>query len=429
LLETAAAADKIDGVSVSPGRTRAMASTAEPGEPVDLFISYAHVDEPAREALEKHLSLLKARSLVRVWHDRRIAAGDDFSGAISEHLDTARIILLLVSADFLASDYCGLETRRALERQKAGDARVIPVIFRPCDWHHGPFGHLQAVPRDGKPVVDWPSQDQALRDVAAVLRKIIEQETRGLAGGKISSSWAWDDRDNRGPVAPRSRLERSRWLAPPVLVPLALLPLSLAGYLAWQNGHGRQAPAGPNGAGPTAQPYREDVTALRPEDFPDTTVPQRASEEFPLPKGHVDAECAQWAKEALAAPPDQVAQKFASMVFRNRSGRAVTVWRTVHTCYGRATGKTGETVMDFNRDPKGIPLQPGESVEDALMFPGYHFLEFKDPVQPGKAQPLLKDWILVQAGKTYDAILSSALFTGAGPTRGFEYHEVATGTR
>jgi len=415
-----------------------MSSTLAAAEPVDIFVSYSRQDEPSREALEKHLALLKARNLVRVWHDRRIVAGDDFTGEINEHLETSRIILLLVSSDFLDSDYCARETTRALERQKAGEARVIPVIFRSCDWHHAPFGRLQALPKDGKPVDEWSSRDQALRDVATVLRKIIEREIRGRAAGEGVSSWAWDDAEGRGKVSPWPWLRRAL-LSAPVFLTLVLLTLPLFGLIVWHIGPGGQTVVGPNGAGkrPTpattspradaaGQPYREEVVPLRTEDFPDTEIPERASEEFPLPKGHMDAECAQWAKEALAATADQFSQKFASMVFRNRSGQPVSVWRTVHTCYGRAPGKPGEKVMDFNRDPKRIPLEPGESVEDSHMYPGYHFLVFKDAAHQGKAQPLRKEWILVKAGKTYDAILSKELFTSLDPTRGFEYHEVQT---
>ena len=112
-----------------------------------VFFSYSHDDEPHRDQPEKHLALLNRQGLIQAWHDRRISAGNDFADAIDQELERAEIVLLLVSSSFLASDYCySREMERAMERQEAGLARVIPVIVRPCDWHTAPFGHLNAIP-------------------------------------------------------------------------------------------------------------------------------------------------------------------------------------------------------------------------------------------------------------------------------------------
>ena len=103
-----------------------------PPSPVSLFYSYSHKDEALRGKLETHLSLLKDQDVIRDWHDRRIAPGTEWDGAISKNLEDAGIILLLISADFLASRYCrDVEVTRAMERHEAGTARVIPVILRP----------------------------------------------------------------------------------------------------------------------------------------------------------------------------------------------------------------------------------------------------------------------------------------------------------
>ncbi len=94
--------------------------------PVEVFYSYAHKDQAFRIELEMHLSLLQWQGLITSWHDRHILPGTDWTQAIDEHLERASVILLLISADFLASDYCyGIEMRRALERHKASEARVI----------------------------------------------------------------------------------------------------------------------------------------------------------------------------------------------------------------------------------------------------------------------------------------------------------------
>ena len=142
----------------------------------DLFFSYSHKDEALRNELEVHLSMLKRQGLLHAWHDRRIGAGDDIDLSISEELEKADIILLLVSAHFLASDYCyDKEMIRALERHQEGDARVIPVIIHPCDWKNAPFGQLRATPLDGRPVSMFPNQAEALTQIAQDIRGAVEE--------------------------------------------------------------------------------------------------------------------------------------------------------------------------------------------------------------------------------------------------------------
>lgn len=137
-----------------------------------VFFSYSHADEQMRDQIEKQLSMLKRQGVIETWHDRRIPAGQNIDHAIDEHINRDDIILLLVSADFIASDYCyAIEMTRALERHHAGEAVVIPVILRACDWHYAPFGKLNAVPRDGKPISQWPDVDDALLQVAKAVRE------------------------------------------------------------------------------------------------------------------------------------------------------------------------------------------------------------------------------------------------------------------
>jgi hypothetical protein len=127
-----------------------------------LFFSYSHKDEDFRDQLEVHLAMLKRQGIIDGWHDRRILAGDEFDKSIDANLERADVILLLVSADFLASDYCyDIEVRRAIERQERGLARVIPVILRPCDWQTGPLGKLLVAPKDGIPITRWQDRDDA----------------------------------------------------------------------------------------------------------------------------------------------------------------------------------------------------------------------------------------------------------------------------
>lgn len=144
--------------------------TDQPATPVEVFISYSHRDEGLRQQLETHLALLKRQGYPSVWHDGRITAGNEWKAQIDAHLNSAGLILLLISADFIASDYCfGCELTRALERHARGEAAVVPIILRACDWQSASFGALQALPRDGQPVMDrraWPTADDAWLDVA-----------------------------------------------------------------------------------------------------------------------------------------------------------------------------------------------------------------------------------------------------------------------
>lgn len=153
-------------------------------EPVTLFYSYAHEDEELRNQLDKHLRLLQRRGYLSTWYDRDIYAGDDWAKKIDTHLESAQIILLLISADFLASDYCYIvEMQRALERHSIGEARVIPIILRPVDWKQDPtLSSLKALPTDGKPVTTWPSPqyyDEAFEDIAKGIRKVVEDLMNG----------------------------------------------------------------------------------------------------------------------------------------------------------------------------------------------------------------------------------------------------------
>lgn len=144
--------------------------------PLKVFLSYSHEDEGHLQELQKHLSLLERQGLIQTWHDHQIDAGQDRRGKIDRRLESAGIVLLLVSPSFLASDDCwDVETKRALLRHEEGVARVVPVIVRPCDWTGAPFGKLQALPQNARAVTRWQNQDEAWLDVAQGLRRILSQ--------------------------------------------------------------------------------------------------------------------------------------------------------------------------------------------------------------------------------------------------------------
>jgi len=157
--------------------------TSKPPQPIEIFYSYSHKDEDLRNELEKHLSVLKRNGVIAGWHDRKIVPGAEWGGEIDKHLEMSNIILLLVSSDFIASDYCyENEMKRAMERHAQRTARVIPVILRKCDWRDAPFGKLQALPKNGKPIKTWNDIDDAFADVVAGLKRTIAE----IAGGPLA---------------------------------------------------------------------------------------------------------------------------------------------------------------------------------------------------------------------------------------------------
>ncbi|MEE9338568.1 MAG: toll/interleukin-1 receptor domain-containing protein [Methylococcaceae bacterium] len=143
---------------------------------IKLFYSYSHKDEDLRDELETHLKLLQRQGVIDTWHDRKINAGKNWDDDINENLETADIILLLISADFLASDYCwDVEIERAMQRHKEKSAIVIPINLRPCDTKNIAFMKLQGLPKDFKPVIKWDHQDEAFTDIAEGIRAIAEE--------------------------------------------------------------------------------------------------------------------------------------------------------------------------------------------------------------------------------------------------------------
>jgi tetratricopeptide (TPR) repeat protein len=164
----------------SKGNVKIMA--AGTSNSIKLFFSYSHKDEELRNQLALHLTMLKREGVIQEWHDRRIIAGQEWGSQIDVHLNTADIILLLVSADFLASDYCyDIEVKRAMQRHASGEACVIPVIIRTCDWTSAPFGKLQVLPKDARPVTRWDDRDEAFLDIAKGIRSSIENYITNLA--------------------------------------------------------------------------------------------------------------------------------------------------------------------------------------------------------------------------------------------------------
>ncbi|MEH2339846.1 toll/interleukin-1 receptor domain-containing protein [Nostoc sp.] len=143
---------------------------------IELFYSYAHEDEKLRDKLEKHLTLLEREGVITGWHDRKIGAEKEWQNEIDTYLNSSQIILLLISPNFIASDYCwDVEVKRAMERHEAKEARVIPVILDFVDWKSAPFAKLQALPKNAKPVKKWRNHDNAFLSVAEGIRLVAKE--------------------------------------------------------------------------------------------------------------------------------------------------------------------------------------------------------------------------------------------------------------
>lgn len=153
-----------------------------------LFISYSHKDESHRQDFEDHLSVLRRRGVVDVWHDRKILPGSEWKGQIDQHLEEADIVVLLISPSFLASDYCfDVELKRAMEKKDEGSAEIIAILVRPCDWNDCEFSKYQAVPKDAQPITTWQDADTAWLDVVNGLKQHIENFHPKSSNQKVST--------------------------------------------------------------------------------------------------------------------------------------------------------------------------------------------------------------------------------------------------
>ncbi|MEM1181352.1 MAG: SUMF1/EgtB/PvdO family nonheme iron enzyme [Acidobacteriota bacterium] len=157
---------------------------------IDVFISYSHRDEELLEELRAHLSPLVREGLVNTWHDRMIRPGVRWKDELDHRLERSEVILLLVSAYFISSDYCyELEMSRALERHHTGGAIAVPIILRACDWKSLPFGEIQALPTDIEPVTSWQDIHAAFHNVVNGLREVIARRRNQQEPTKLDQAY------------------------------------------------------------------------------------------------------------------------------------------------------------------------------------------------------------------------------------------------
>ncbi len=149
---------------------------------IKVFISYSHKDESHRDELEKQLKVLERSDLISAWDDRDIDAGEEWRTKIDANLESAQIILLLISANFMASDYChDIEMQRAMQKHDSGEARVIPILLSHVDWKDSPFAKIQMLPSNSRPITSekWVNTDAAFYDVEQGIKRVIEKIRSG----------------------------------------------------------------------------------------------------------------------------------------------------------------------------------------------------------------------------------------------------------
>jgi hypothetical protein len=135
---------------------------------IEVFICYSSEDEQMLQELMKQLKVLQQQGVITIWHQRSIKAGTEWKREIDLHLNQAELILLLISPDFMNSDYCySVEMMRAMQRHRQGDACVIPIILRPVHWQGAPFAELQVLPKGAIPIANekWHHPDDAYYNV------------------------------------------------------------------------------------------------------------------------------------------------------------------------------------------------------------------------------------------------------------------------
>jgi hypothetical protein len=155
---------------------------------IRLFFSYSHSDEVFKDKLITHFAALKRLGIIYEWHDRKISPGEEFDKTIRQELKESNIILLLVSSDFINSNYIyNVEIKHALERHEQNDAVVIPIILRPCDWKELNFKKLLALPEDGNPVTKWDNEDEAYLNIVEGIKRAINKFSKSNFETNVST--------------------------------------------------------------------------------------------------------------------------------------------------------------------------------------------------------------------------------------------------
>lgn len=161
---------------------------AASNEKVRMFISYSHADEKQREEFQKYLVMFERAGLIDVWHDRLIRPGQEWDKKISENLKSADLIVLLISQDFIFSSYCyDIEMTAAVSMHDNGDAVVVPIILDHATWEDAPFGKLQAVPKNARPLSEFDNPSKGWVEIYGSLKNVIEEICQKKSNSRLAN--------------------------------------------------------------------------------------------------------------------------------------------------------------------------------------------------------------------------------------------------
>jgi len=148
-------------------------------QPKKIFISYAHTDAEFKNQFVKFFAVQKRKGEVELWNDQEIAPGTEWKEAIIQNLKAADIIVLLLSPDFLASDFIWDEELPIVDKLfQENKTKVVPILLRDCDWSSTDYGKIQAVPTDPKtlkltPIKNWDDKDNAWKIVLEQVKRLL----------------------------------------------------------------------------------------------------------------------------------------------------------------------------------------------------------------------------------------------------------------
>ena len=179
---TTSVANASSNNSNSSSNTGSNPTAAANNNRLKVFYSYSHKDKEYLQSLQAQLKILERLGKIEVWSDDKILPGERWDDHITHKLQSADIILLLISADFLNSDYIwNTEFKIALERESRKEASIVPIILKKCLWRETPLKALQAIPHDDngrlKPVDEWGDRDKAFANIAEDLAKLISSRS------------------------------------------------------------------------------------------------------------------------------------------------------------------------------------------------------------------------------------------------------------
>ena len=141
-----------------------------------LLYLHAQQDQAFCQALENHLSSLGQEGLLQDWGEGALLGGDEIAAQLQAELARADVVVILLSADFLAAEHSQAQIDLVLAEREKRPLIIVPIVVRAVDWLRSRLGRFYALPRNGKPVASWDRADDAWFDVVEGLRRLIRTD-------------------------------------------------------------------------------------------------------------------------------------------------------------------------------------------------------------------------------------------------------------